>query len=226
MEKKKELIWKPVKMVDLGLPSGTLWASRNIGAEKETAPGLFANFNTLYGLQAPDESRYFNVVASEYNVQYYPMPDLFKALGPYVHCIPSVDDFRELDECCYWQPVAKECSGGYKVMSRMNGNYIYLPAGGWYGDAGHQEGEKIEAKYDAIEMTTHQRYYLIVNHEKAHHRGQGTEGRYLTCNYDSKWAPLGWNGGACCLSFDNHDARVSTMPRNAWGTIRPVFRTK
>jgi hypothetical protein len=44
--------------VDLGLPSGTLWAKCNLGAKKETDPGLFFQWGDIEGYKGVDKHRF------------------------------------------------------------------------------------------------------------------------------------------------------------------------
>ena len=47
-------------LIDLGLPSGTLWAKCNLGAEKETDPGLFYQWGDTEGHRTSRRGYTFN----------------------------------------------------------------------------------------------------------------------------------------------------------------------
>ncbi len=97
--------------VDLGLPSGTKWATCNLGA----------NFPSDYG-------EYFESI---YNDVYYGRTDddiVTKRWGT-GWVVPTFDDFVELMNNCTWQWTTQNGKNGYVVRGR-NGNSIFLPAAG------------------------------------------------------------------------------------------------
>ena len=111
--------------VNLGLPSGTLWGDRNVGAKKYTDFGdLYAwgeitpkNANSPLSLRS-----YLNRITTAEN-------DAATAvLGP-EWSMPTEEQFNELLSSCRW--VWKKINGhnGFQVIGR-NGNSIFLPAAG------------------------------------------------------------------------------------------------
>ena len=126
--------------VDLGLPSGSLWATKNIGATTVSDLG----YTYRWG-----ETNYYdrsNWVPYKYEDNYrytkYNSTDGKLILdseddAAFINCgtgchIPSVDDFHELNLYCTWM-YAIGSSGnsdfmlGYLVTSRINGKMIFLP---------------------------------------------------------------------------------------------------
>ena len=117
--------------VDLGLPSGLLWATCNVGA---TIPEEYGNYyawgeieikseysetNSLtYGKQMSDISG---------NVQY----DAATANWGGDWRMPTKDELNELRTNCTWTWTAQNGVKGYKVTSKTNSNYIFLPAAGY-----------------------------------------------------------------------------------------------
>ncbi len=123
--------------IDLGLPSGTLWASCNIGASSEVEAGSFFAWGETEAKQTFYRSNY----------QYYDSStETYKSLGYNIsgtqydaaHVIwggawrmPSMADFRELRDNCQskWTTfkgvICKQYIG-------PNGKSIYLPAAGYY----------------------------------------------------------------------------------------------
>lgn len=139
--------------IDLGLPSGTKWASFNLGASRpeecgdyycwgETSPKkdylswsnykwCTGRYNTLtrycwdYGLW------YDRNVAMDFRHYLVPADDAATAaLGRDWHT-PSEDEQDELAEYCTWTWTGS----GYLVTSNNNGNSIFLPAVGYYSEA-------------------------------------------------------------------------------------------
>lgn len=129
--------------VDLGLPSGTLWASHNIGA---TTPEEFGDYYS-WGETEPkasyklEEYRHFkagqeNVMAirrafadlgkdiagTQYDVAYVKWGEEWQ--------MPSLGQFQELEQNCVWEWTSVHEVVGYKITSKTNGNSIFLPAAG------------------------------------------------------------------------------------------------
>lgn len=108
--------------VDLGLPSGTLWASCNIGAEHPEDYGSYFAWG-----ETSEKNQYLN---SNYTFKEKPLLLPKEADAAHVNWgegwrIPSTEDFRELINECKWIWVSK----GYQVVGRT-GNSIFLPAAG------------------------------------------------------------------------------------------------
>lgn len=100
--KPDEVLSDQLEFVDLGLPSKTLWANKNVGANKITDSGsneTWANANLLTG-----ESGVIFVSGR----------------------IPSKDEFNELRKLCQWQWTSNGDTSGYRVIG-PNGNSIFLP---------------------------------------------------------------------------------------------------
>ena len=134
---------KFVKAVDLGLPSGTLWADRNVGADAPEANGdLFA-----WGETEPkdyyDWSNYkwcngTSNKMTKYCFQAYCGPVDDKTVldleddAAYVNMgsewrMPTKDEMLELMDNCSWTWTTQNGVNGYKVTGN-NGNSIFFPA--------------------------------------------------------------------------------------------------
>ena len=154
------------KFIDLGLPSGLLWAETNIGAETAYDDGNYY----AWGETSPKEEyseatyttlgkyEYFNVDGDSLEYTKYTSTDGKTELeleddAAYVNwgsgCrMPNQYDFDELYDTdnCTWTWVSRTNSAGetincYKVVSVKNGNIIYLPASGYrYGGTLHGHG--------------------------------------------------------------------------------------
>ena len=116
------------KWVDLGLPSGLKWATCNIGAEAvdqdgeyfawgEITPHREGSKNKLHGKTWP-------------NIAGAPQYDAARALWGGTWRMPMADEFIELIENCTIEWTVMGRRSGVKVTSKVNGNYIFLPASG------------------------------------------------------------------------------------------------
>ena len=132
------------KLVDLGLPSGTLWAETNIGASTPYEAGD----NFAWGETKPkDDYDWINYKwgSNYYNLNKYnskdgkttldATDDAAKANWGKKYRIPTRSDIQELIDNCKWTwQTGYNKSGGY-VVKGSNGNQIFIPAdgsGGWY----------------------------------------------------------------------------------------------
>lgn len=140
-------------LVDLGLPSGTQWASFNLGSTApeevgdyfafgETAPArsLYSYANKYW-----DQSSYYSGTALKYadDSRYSDVLDLKMVLEPEDDAAtqllgsswrtPTVYDFEELLEYCTYEQVEVESGVYADKYTAANGNYILLPAcGNWH----------------------------------------------------------------------------------------------
>ena len=138
----------PKDFVDLGLPSGLLWAKCNIGAATESETGGYF----AWGETAPKtEFNYgnykFGSKFTKYNWsdnlrELQPEDDAATAiLGPWCHT-PTKAEWEELIEKCTWEatkvtmPGTTEPIVAYWKVTGPNGNHIILPSTGYYWDDG------------------------------------------------------------------------------------------
>lgn len=131
-------------MVDLGLPSGTLWATCNLGASKPEEAGLYFAWGELdvKNKYTHSNSNYYNKsckwlrdnsiidakgnLTSEYDIASVRLGSQWR--------MPTVSEMTELDEKCKWTWTSEHGVNGFKVTG-PNGKSIFLPATGWYNSA-------------------------------------------------------------------------------------------
>ena len=133
-----------VTYVDLGLPSGTLWATMNVGAY--TPEGIGSKF--AWGETEPKESYSFSNYKWCYGT-YDSMNKYYSNYGfgtfdnkttldleddaAYVNWgedwrMPTSEEMKELySNYCYWTQTSENGRLGYKITSKVNGNSIFLP---------------------------------------------------------------------------------------------------
>ncbi len=141
--------------VDLGLPSGTLWATCNVGASKpeeygdffawgETTPKSTYNCSTYKWCNGSETTMTKYCTQSEYGyngftdnlTELQPEDDAATANWGSGWKMPSLDQIEELINGSYTTSEWTTLNGVYgrKVTSKSNGNSIFLPAAGgrWY----------------------------------------------------------------------------------------------
>ena len=184
--------------VDLGLPSGLLWATCNVGASSleeygnyyawgETEPAPNNNYSSsncsTFGLSNSElQSQGYIDGAGNLNPQY----DAAAANWGGDWRMPTYDELNELITQCTWAWTTQNGVSGYKVTSKVNSNYIFLPA------AGFRNGSSLGSA--------------------------GSDGDYWSST------PGGSNSSdACDLYFDSSDHRMSRDYRHYIGrSVRPV----
>ena len=115
------------QFIDLGLPSGTLWADRNIGANDPEDYGEYFRWGeTTPFTENSDDYEYRdlgeNIAGTEYDVATAILGKEYK--------MPTDEQLKELLHCCSWERTAINDVKGMKVTG-PNGNNIFLPAAGF-----------------------------------------------------------------------------------------------
>ena len=143
MKKKIDCNWH--KYVDLGLPSGLLWATCNIGASESWECGLYFSWGNVDG-HKKGSGFYFGYEEHQstpgwklttdipVNAKY----DAARANLGGSWRMPTTDEFAELCKKRYttneW--VTQNGVNGRRITSKINGNSVFFPASGiYYGEA-------------------------------------------------------------------------------------------
>lgn len=204
---------RPVQalMIDLGLTSGTRWASRNVGAynavdygeyfswgetEKKsnyensnnsTTLGYYSYRDTNLGTSKTfnDGSTYRDIAGTEHDVAHVKWGGLWT--------MPDYDDCQELADECTWTWTTLRGNNGYLVTG-SNGNSIFLPA------TCHLSGWTRGHNYNVSQYNSSTHY-------------DNTYAWTLNCH-------TGWNSGAPFLNR-NYDANSY---RYHGHTVRPVVK--
>ncbi len=138
--------------VDLGLPSGTLWATYNVGATIPEGYGDYfawgeTNIKGHYDWSTYKHGTAYNALSkycdlSTYGASgYTDSKNILDAIddAAVVHWgnawrTPTAAELQELREHCTWEWTTKNEVNGYKVTGK-NGNSIFLPAAGYRYDS-------------------------------------------------------------------------------------------
>ena len=133
--------------VDLGLPSGTKWATCNVGATKpeeygdyyawgETEPKTTYDWSTYKWCNGDSDTQTKYCTDSGYgtvdNKTVLELADdAARANWGGAWRMPTDAEWTELRENCTWTWTTKNGVNGYEVKSNINGNSIFLPAAGY-----------------------------------------------------------------------------------------------
>ncbi len=116
--------------VDLGLPSGTKWATCNVGASSSEDHGEYfawAEVTPVLDKTSPKNKprgKWMSGIGGS------PTYDAATARWGEGWRMPTKTDFQELIDHCTWEWTYLGRIRGCKVTSKINGNYIFLPAAG------------------------------------------------------------------------------------------------
>lgn len=133
--------------VDLGLPSGTLWATCNVGASNPDDYGDYFAWGENVPKSDYSWTTYkwcngsLNYLTKYNNARKYGKVDNRIVLNLEDDAavvnwgglwrMPTFAEWAELREKCTWTWTSQNGHKGYKVVSKSNGNYIFLPAAGY-----------------------------------------------------------------------------------------------
>ena len=219
--------------VNLGLPSGTCWADRNILANNQFDCGAFLSYRSLFNPEAAG-SDHFLILGSrtpdvifQTEMKFVPLSELFGLIGSLALCIPTEEQMNELVSGCTWKSCDTPKGWGFEATSRYNGNSIFFPACGWYSDETMQDLSKIQRSYEAGFFSDDERFNHLISEEAWANAGDPFRCRYLTRSTDSRFVPLGWSGGTRALRVIGNQqqayATIATFSRDLWMPIRPAL---
>ena len=129
--------------VDLGLTSGTLWATCNVGAEK---PEDYGDHFAWGEVEEEKDWTKYKFYTSSLTITKYSLTDKRTELeleddAAHVNWgvgwrMPSREQFLELYEECKYTWTKLNGVQGYLIESKVNNNSIFLPAGGYENSSG------------------------------------------------------------------------------------------
>ena len=129
----------PDGFIDLALPSGVLWADKNIGATTPYEHGLYFSWGNVIGHAEGSGYDFSDAVyagtpgaALTGNVPVNTTYDAARHnLGSPCR-LPTVGEFQELNSNCDSEWTDEDGVAGRRFTSRINGNSIFFPASGYY----------------------------------------------------------------------------------------------
>ncbi len=191
--------------VDLGLPSGTLWATMNIGASSATDSGYYYSWGLTWSYSGR------NMFTLDYMEDHENLFDRHGRLNPDYDAatqawsggwhIPSIDQCSELIDSNNTSIEFTNVNGVNcaEVTSRVNGNFVVFPLSGYYD--GEEYGTTLQ--------------------------DSGVGGLYWTLDlYTGSASNIEPNSMANVLVFSSSSADGSLCPRYYGISIRPVLGDK
>ena len=127
----------PSGFVDLALPSGLLWAEKNIGATTPYEHGLYFSWGNVEGHAEGSGYDFSDAVYAETpgaaltgNVPVNTTYDAARHNMGAPCRLPTVGEFQELNSNCDSEWTDEDGVAGRRFTSRINGNSIFFPASG------------------------------------------------------------------------------------------------
>ena len=121
--------------IDLGLPSGTKWASCNVGATKPEEYGGYYAWGETEVKNHYEWNTYIHCDDGSYTHCHYIGSDISGTEYDVAHvkwggkwCMPTLDDIKELLDNCHCDSEILNDVDGKRFTSKINGNSIFLPA--------------------------------------------------------------------------------------------------
>jgi hypothetical protein len=118
-----------IELINLGLPSGTLWADRNIGADAPEQAGDYFRFGETTPFTEDSPQYIYDDI--EKNIAGTTKDAATVILGK-GYKMPTLEQQKELLKCCTWEWTDLNGVKGMKVTG-PNGNSIFFPASGCHG---------------------------------------------------------------------------------------------
>lgn len=136
-EEDPEGFHKGHEYVDLGLPSGTLWATCNIGAVNPEDRGNYYAWGDVAPLDTmmyhTDSLYHYHNEWIKEDIAGNPKYDAAAYNWGGNWSMPTLEQCRELYECCGWYFTEINDQNGYEVIG-PNGNRIFIPMTGFVAD--------------------------------------------------------------------------------------------
>ena len=128
--------------VDLALPSGTKWATCNLGAQYADQDGNYYQWGEITTVHQTKEPK--NALRGHDVPQVCGNPQYDAATANWGNGwqTPTLDQFNELIEHCTWEWTNLSGRNGYKVISKVNDNWIFITASGAGGGNPHDPYER------------------------------------------------------------------------------------
>lgn len=121
----------------MGLPSGLLWASCNVGADQQTDSGLYFSWGNVEGHRKGEGYNFSQAVydatpAAAISADLSLSQDAARANLGYPWRMPTDAEFQELYDNCTYIWTAINGVNGILFTSNVNGHKIFFPAAGYY----------------------------------------------------------------------------------------------
>ena len=152
--------------VDLGLPSGTKWADRNIGALNPEDTGLYFSWGNTVGHEAGKdynfEDDYDNTPGSELKDDIDLEHDAARVNLGEPWKMPTKEQYKELVDNCESEVTTLNGYLGRRFTSKINGNSIFMPFAGYISGTGLHDRGSNGFYWSSLLYSSAHGYYLYL----------------------------------------------------------------
>ena len=155
--------------MDLGLSDK--WAGYNLGATSIENPGTYYSWGETDSRPTYDWETYKWAIGSNVMSKYNATDELtilqkdddaaYRKLGGPYWRMPTIDEWKELQQNCDWTPCTINAQRGYRIKSKVNGKSIFLPITGFVD--GQQVRDGMRARYWSSTISNGDRKYAARN---------------------------------------------------------------
>ena len=210
------------KYVDLGLPSGILWATCNVGANTPEESGDYFAWGEIIEKDEYNYETYkwYNINDAKYT-KYCTISDfgridnrtILELLDDAANVnwggnwrMPTREEFYELKDNCIWEFSSINNVPGYKIISKVNGNSIFIPAVGYYSGS-EKIDEGVYGYYRTTSLSTYHSLatFFYFNSDKV----SVTE--ELSRSYGMTVRPVLGKNFSYEIKFESNGAEMGTM---------------
>lgn len=144
--------------VDMGFPSGVKWATCNVGATLPTEYGEHYAWGEIETKEKYESSNCTSYYKDLGDISGNPEYDAATAKWGGKWRSPRLEDMYELVTQCEWILTTNNGVSGFNVVSKVNGNHIFIPAAGFRNklaeDAAGVDGALDQGKWGYYWTTT------------------------------------------------------------------------
>lgn len=155
--------------VDLGLPSGILWAAYNIGASTPEEYGYYYAWGETASKASFSWSTYKHCNGSSSSITKYKGSSTLELVDDAAYLnwgsnwrMATYAEWKELQDYCTWEWISRNGVSGHLITSKNNGNSIFLPAAG-YGYGGSNNVGTSGYYWTSSCSTSRDAYFITFN---------------------------------------------------------------
>ena len=160
----------PDGFIDLALPSGVLWADKNIGASTPYEHGLYFSWGNVTGHAEGSGYDFSDAVYAQTdgaaltgNIPTNNTYDMARHNMGSQCRLPTVGEFQELHNNCDSEWTDEDGVPGRRWTSRINGNSVFFPASGYYDGTTLSNRGSYGSYWSSSYISETSAYYLYFN---------------------------------------------------------------
>ena len=155
--------------VDLGLPSGTKWATCNVGANTPEGYGNYYAWGEITTKTSYEQSNSVTSGLTLSDISGNPIYDVARANWGSTWRLPTNAEMEELVKNCTWTWTTQNEVNGMKVVG-PNGNSIFLPAAGYFTKSSHEHVGEYGRYWSSTPYQSYVNYACFLDFSSNNHK--------------------------------------------------------